>query len=285
PSDICGLGQDLPRLERELLAIAGLDLVTLAARALDARDPMWAIRGLLSSPLAVAVIPDTSGEGIIPGFAEALAAIVAHMGGQATIGPPDAQGRLEAKKLGVDLILTSSDDDFLCQNLGTRAIAKNGPATGQGFAQVLFHMARGQLRDREVLVLGAGPVGRSAASHLSFLGARPVIHDLDPEKAAQAAGAVDNARPWAPGLGTIPSDFPLILEASSSAWIWPEESVAPGTLIAAPGMPFSFRPSTRYVLWAEPLATGTAVMVLGAALGLGGARRFPGLYPRRAPRR
>jgi pyrrolysine biosynthesis protein PylD len=263
-SDISDLGRNWPRLEKELLDLTGLNMIALAAEAVGL--PPQKAPELLAEKL-VAVVPDTSGGGLIPGFSQAVAFIVEALGAKASITKPDAQGLAEAKTIAADFILTSSDDEYICQNLKTQITIENGKATGQGFAQALFRMTKGNIKEQTVLIIGAGPVGSSAARHLAFLGARLIIYDLIVEKAQKLAATLPQTRLWSANLGTIPTDFSLILEASTSDKIWPEDLVSQGTLISAPGMPFSFIPSTRYGLWAEPLATGTAVMLLAATVG------------------
>ncbi|MDR0621459.1 MAG: hypothetical protein LBJ61_06255 [Deltaproteobacteria bacterium] len=319
PKDIANLGLNWPEFDQNLLDLTGLDLFSLAAEALDLlpEDAPDHLAGQLAGQLAgklTAVIPDTSGDGIIEGFSETLVRVAERLGCRARMTGPDAGGWEEAKNWGADFILTSNDDDFVCLNVKTGARAQNGWATGLAFAQVLWRMAAkappeadlgdsglsglvmsgavmsagtlgrgdlakgasprrawggGSLAGETVLVIGAGPVGSSAAWRLSRLGAQTVIRDILPAKAQNLALSVPGAVPWSPGQGAIPGGFKYILEASTSDEVWPEESLAPGSSISCPGMPFSFHPSPRYRLWAEPLATGTATMLLAAAFGVG----------------
>jgi pyrrolysine biosynthesis protein PylD len=163
------------------------------------------------------------------------------------------------------VVLSSDDDDFICRNLKTGFVSRNGEATGRGFAQALFFMARGTAQN-PVLVIGAGEVGSAAARRLSKLGMRTVIHDLDAAKAEDLARKVGGASVPAGRIGDAVKAAPLILEASTSAHVWDPDSVKKGAFVAAPGMPFSFVPGPNYGLWAEPLATGTAVMLMEALL-------------------
>ena len=291
PTDIADLGFNWPEFAQNLLDLTGLDLLSLAAEALDL--PPEEAGGKLAGKL-VAVVPDTSGDGIIEGFSETLVRVAERLGCRARVTGPDAGGFEEAKNWGADFILSSNDDDFVCLNAKTGARAENGWATGLAFAQVLWRMAgraqseaglsggtlsgetlergdlaEGTLSGETVLVIGAGPVGSSAAWRLSRLGAQTVIRDVLPAKAKNLALSVPGAVPWSPSQGIIPGDFKFILEASNSDEVWPEESLALGSVISCTGMPFSFRPSPRYRLWAEPLATGTAAMLLAAAFGVG----------------
>jgi pyrrolysine biosynthesis protein PylD len=137
PTDISDLGLNWSGFDSELLELTGLPLLDLAAGALGLSSGQ--AKALLAGKLT-AVVPDTSGDGLIEGFSQALLRISEHLGTKAVIAAPDAQGLAQARSMGADFVLTSSDDEFLCRNLGTGATAENGQATGLGFAQALVHM-------------------------------------------------------------------------------------------------------------------------------------------------
>ncbi|MDR2301860.1 MAG: hypothetical protein LBF38_07470 [Deltaproteobacteria bacterium] len=265
PTDIAELGLDWTGFEATLFDLTGQSLLALAAQALD-QDPNAAQKALLKK--TVAIVPDSSGEGIIEGFSEALKRIARRLGCQAFITVPNAPGLIEAQNHGADFILSSNDDDFYCLNLKSNHRAPNGQATGLGFAQALYLMNGSNLVNQTVLIIGAGPVGSAAAKRLTSLGAKVLVHDIIPPKAQTLAQSLPGAQVWSPKLGPIPNSFNLILEASTSHKVFPQDQVPLGALISAPGMPFSFTPSPGYRLWSEPLATGTAVMLLMAALNL-----------------
>ncbi|MDR1051599.1 MAG: 3-methylornithyl-N6-L-lysine dehydrogenase PylD [Deltaproteobacteria bacterium] len=265
PSDIAGFGADWSDFDRALKSLAGASLPELALGALDfPLDKTDFLAGKL-----VAVVPDSSGGGVIPGFSESLARVAGRLGARAVVAPPDAPGLRAAADMGADLILTSDDDSFVCRNVKTGLVSHNGPATGLGFAQALLLMAGGSLADRDVLVVGAGEVGGAAAARLESLGASVTVYDIVSSRAGKVADGLSRAQVLRGGIETRLADFELVLEASTSAEVWPEEAVRSGARLAAPGMPFSFVPSPRYGLWSEPLATGTAVMLAWAALGAG----------------
>jgi pyrrolysine biosynthesis protein PylD len=213
----------------------------------------------------VAIIPDSSGEGVIPGFAEALAGIVEYLGAEAFITSPDEKGLLEAEKRNASLVLTSSDDLFVCRDRRSSHVAENGRCTGLGFAQALLAMA-GDAKGRTVLVIGAGPVGLWASRRLTAKGAKVVCCDIVPERAQEVTRLVPEVKVFQGRLEEDLKSFDFIVEASTSSTLWSEEYVKKGACLAAPGMPFSFSFSDRYKLWSEPLATGTAVMLVDACL-------------------
>jgi pyrrolysine biosynthesis protein PylD len=262
-SDVAAIGTDWGAFESALRRLAGVDLIGLCASALGVSPDL--ARRVLSS-LTVAVVPDPSGEGVIEGFSESLVRIALHLGAQARLVAPGQAGFAEARLEGAALTLSASDDDFLAVNAATARVSENGQATGRVYAEALVLMAGGAPIDRDVLVVGAGPVGRAAAAHSLTRGGRPVLMDLDSGLAERSAADVKGARAWTPALGRIPEDFRLIVEASTAALLWPADRLQPGTIIAAPGMPRAIpeRPWLRQ--WHDPLVTGTAMMILEAAL-------------------
>jgi pyrrolysine biosynthesis protein PylD len=249
--------------ERRLTALIQTDLTGLAGSVFGLERAQAA--DILAGQ-TVAVVPDTSGEGRIEGFTEALVFIARRLGAEAFATIPDLAGFKEAKERRATIALTSDDRYFLAMRLSDGFKSENGWATGVGFAQCLSLMTSGRLAGRPVLTVGAGPVGQAGAAWLRRLGAKPIIADLSPALAARAAGLV-GGRVWRPQDGVQPGGFELIFEASTSGRLWPPESLKPGTKVAAPGMPPSFEPSEHYALWHDPLQTGTAVMILQAALG------------------
>ncbi|MDR2367321.1 MAG: 3-methylornithyl-N6-L-lysine dehydrogenase PylD [Deltaproteobacteria bacterium] len=265
PKDIAKLGLNWSNFDRSLFNLTGQSLLSLAAQALDLKTDL-AQQALANKSLAI--VPNSSGEGLIEGFSEALKRIAQRLGCQAFITAPDALGLKQAQSRQADLLLTSDDHDYHCLNLKSSYKAPNGQATGLGFAQALFFMAQAHLQKQRVLVIGAGPVGWAAAQRLSRLGAQVIVHDLIAQKAQALIQSLPGAQIYSQDLGPIPNSFSLILDASSSKQLFPPELIPLGANISAPGMPFSFRPSQGYRLWAEPLATGTAVMLLMAALNL-----------------
>jgi pyrrolysine biosynthesis protein PylD len=269
-ADVSELLNGWSALPARLAALTGLDLAGLAASALDL--PRGAAAELLEAQ-KVAVVPDNSGGGLIEGFGQALVLIAGRLGAGAFLTAPGPAGFVAARAAGATMTLSAGDDDYLAVHLASGKVSENGRATGRGFAEALVRMAERNGRPvagARVLVVGAGPVGRSAAARLRRHGAVPVVLDLDPDLAARAAAEAPGAMVWTPELGPLPTGFGLIVEASTAPVLWPAESFAPGTLVAAPGMPRSVPESPSVLQWHEPLATGTAVMILEAALPLEG---------------
>jgi pyrrolysine biosynthesis protein PylD len=257
-ADVAGVGADWPAFEARLRDLTGTGLLGLAASTLDL--PPGPAASAMSDQL-VAVVPDDSGGGLIEGFGEALAETARHLGARAFLTAP---GDFAAARSGrATMTLSAGDDDFLAVSLTSGRVSENGQATGRIYAEALRLMAGGLIASRRVLVIGAGPVGRAAAGHLVRRGAAPIFFDLDPAKAARAAGQIPGAAAWTPAAGRAPEDFDLFVEASTAASLWP--SLPRGALVSAPGMPRALLESPLVRQWHEPLATGTAMMILEAA--------------------
>ena len=186
-----------------------------------------------------AVVPITSGLGIIGGFSEAVAAILRHAGTETLVTTKtDVAGLQEAYLSGYELAFMADDDVCAAFGIGSAVQSDNGRATGRSFAAALTAAIknRGISPDgARVLVVGAGPVGQSAAEYLAEQRAVPVLCDLDKRKAAEAATRIHNA-----AIISAPpllKSFPYIIEASTAADFISAEDVTAETIIAAPGMP------------------------------------------------
>ena len=80
-------------------------------------------------------------------------------------------------------MLLADDHRFIAYNTSTARIVDNAAATGSIFAAALEQMAGG-LKGKEVLVIGCGRVGESAALVLSRAGAEVVLYDIVPHRSA-----------------------------------------------------------------------------------------------------
>lgn len=261
-NDITDIGTAWTDYERRLHAVTGCGLFELAAGALGL-DPARARQE--TQGLRVGAIPVSSGEGIIGGFAASLASIAVHLGFEAEVLPPDAEGFRLAR--GYDLFIWADDDTYLAENPRTGGVSENGRATGRGFAAALLRMAQGRPGEKRALVLGAGPVGRAGAETLARAGYATFICDLDRDKAGRACAALPGCVPCAPeDLPALPR-FGLVLDAAPTDRCFPLDRLAPEARIAAPCVPCPWpgRIPADARLWHDPLELGTAVMLLEAA--------------------
>ena len=267
-ADLTNPANDRERYEKRLRDRLGLSLAALAADALSVDDGA-AVRALAG--LRVAAVPISSGQGLISGFAGMLAGIADQLGCSGHVVPPDGEGFRAARETGADLAIWADDVDFVAENLASGIRAENGRATGLGFAAALDRLCGG-VGGKTIAVTGCGPVGAAGAEALLRRSAMVVLCDLRPDKAEALADrlrpswgvAVSLCRPdELPGLG------PAIDGLLDAAPKRPEDGPPPlldGLPVAAPAVPNLWPDNRR--LWHDPLQTGTAVMLLAAALDI-----------------
>lgn len=264
---IISIPEKMQNYDSELLAKTGCTLSQLAAES----------AGLINNQIApgcrVAVIPVNSGQGTIRGFSEAVCAIAAHLGFQAYItGFSDVGGLAEAYENNDDLVIMADDQFYVAINLKTHLVAKNDQATAYGYATALSKMAGG-LGGKEVLLIGAGPVGREAGVALCQEGATVIVCDLDMKKEIELAADLKKkfgAQAVLSGMNLVEAleRKPLIFDASPGDSFIPAALVDENTLIAAPGLPLGLDEQALDKvgehLIHDPLQIGTAVMLLKA---------------------
>ncbi len=229
-------------------------------------------RDLAVACLKAGVVPMTCGKGIIGEFAETVAGILDHLGLQAfTTLQSDAAGVAEAFEANADIVMMADDNRFVALVPKTARIIDNAVATGRGFAAALDFMADG-LQGKKALVIGCGPVGRSAAEALIHFGASVSAYDLDAAKGEDLISAMYRSH----GVKMVLEhsferaldDHRFIIEATSSPAIIDENHLTPATRIAAPGMPLGISAAAyekeRNHIFHDPLQTGVATMGLMA---------------------
>ncbi len=233
--DIDGLGGSLPEYEAFLHRLIGTGLAGIAAHARDGRQGEAACVQSLGRSL-IGIVPVSYGKGVIPGFTEALRDIVTFLGAKAFIARQvNILGMAEAVERGATLLLLSDDDDFMVLNLRDNRTSHNSEATGQGFAAALALMAGG-LEGKEVLVVGAGPVGSAAAAWIDSHRGRCLIYDQSIEAAHRLAQSITGAR-VADQLGPALARCDLVIEATPVANVLRRAWLRPEHRIAAPGVP------------------------------------------------
>ena len=254
--------------EKRLYDRLGFSLVDLAADALsvDSRSALRALAGL-----RVAAVPVSSGQGFIPGFAGMLAGIAEQLGCSGHAVPPDEDGFRAAREIGASLVIWADDATFVAENLASGTRTENGKATGMGFAAALDRLCGG-VKGKIIAVAGCGPVGSAGAEALLRRSAGVVLCDLRRERAEALA---DRLRPsWGAAVSLCsPKDLPDLALAIDglldAAPRRPEDGppALPDHLpVSAPAVPNLWPDGPR--LWHDPLQTGTAVMLLAAALDI-----------------
>jgi len=228
-------------LDRDLLYRTGYTLLGLAARTAvkSSIDVESEIRNYTA-----AVVPVSSGAGVIPGFAESVRAILSHIGLKAFITPPDIAGIGEAVERRADLFFAADDHRFLAFNLTGSLVVDNARATAAGFVQALaaaIEIASGDLTgrvlaDRDVLVLGLGAVGKHAAMELQRLGAQVWVYDSDAAKVTVFADSSKRVM-TVPDIETGLRKIDYIFDATPAAGIIDENMIRSTTIISCPGVP------------------------------------------------
>jgi pyrrolysine biosynthesis protein PylD len=270
--DLEAAGRDLEAYDRCLRAKTGLALRGLACRAAGLAEPEFARR---SATCRAAVVPLSCGEGVIAGFAESVQRILSHLGLTAAVAAePDAAGLAEAFGHQSDLVFLADDRRFIAINAAGRSVVDNAEATGAGFAWGLNLMAGG-LGDRPVLVLGCGPVGRSAARTVLGMGGRVSLCDVVPEARGRVVAGLSESAPGRISVEPDPQSalarHRLIIDATPAADLIGAAHIHADTFIGAPGVPLGLTPravakiSDR--LLHDMLEIGVATMAAGALAG------------------
>lgn len=265
-ADVQPLNGSLVSYDQYLLDATGHDLADLAlmTAGLPAEE---ATRSALGA-LRLAVVPITSGLGLIGGFAQSVCAILDHLGCRTFVTTAtDVAGLAAATRLKPAAIFLSDDADFMALDVARGTAVHNTPATALGFVAGLACMAGG-LEGRKVLLLGCGPVGCAAAEELLQRGAKLVLYDhqadcsnllrerLIPEYATRVEIAAS--------FRDATAGVDLLFDATNRGDHIDAEVITKHTRIAAPGMPCGVTAAARrrlgHRLLHDPLQIGVATM-------------------------
>jgi pyrrolysine biosynthesis protein PylD len=262
--------EQLQRIDLELSRRAATDLRGVALKTIGIEDDRTG-KSLRGSRLAVA--PMTSGQGIIPGFAEAVCGIAAHVGFYAwKTGGTDVAGIAEAYRDAADILLFADDHRFVAINTRSRLITDNDRATGEGFAVLLDQMTSG-VSGLACGVIGCGPVGSASALRLARMGAELTVCDLNEDRARRLASRIRAVTGVSIGLvrevGELTARCRGIVDATPASRIIGADAIEADTVIVAPGVPHGLTPEalTRIGLrfYHDALPLGVATMALAAA--------------------
>lgn len=218
-----------------LVRMTGSSLMQLAAQAaykeidyLSKRNPL------------VAVIPMTCGQGIIGGFVESVASIITYLGSNAVITKSsDAGGVAEAVQQGAEILFMADDDRFVAINLRSGKVSDNGDATGRGYVAGLERMCQG-LKGKNVLLLGAGPVGSSAALALVSHGTRVTVYDINLSASQRLSSAMKKMGynvDVETDLESSLAKHQIFFDACPAEDVIDLRYISKETMIAAPGIP------------------------------------------------
>jgi len=236
--DICDITSNLKSYDDELKTKTGQTLRQLACHAVG-------IGETAASPVITAcgvqVIPMTCGQGVIGGFSETISKIAVHLGFNSKVtSATDVVGLAEAIKKQTDIIMMADDHCFIAVHLPSGRLADNSEATGKGFAAGLDLMA-GSLKGKKILVLGAGPVGRSATQTLLLRGAEVSIYDINQQLCRDLASEARSVHHMdinvEKDLNQALSTHLYLMDATPMPDLIDADFVSPDTIVAAPGVP------------------------------------------------
>ena len=256
----------LQELDKNLQLSTDHCLLSLSAHSIS--KPFKDIASEIKNYTA-AVVPISSGAGVIPGFAEAVSAVLKHLGLNAYITrQPDVGGFGEALSGGADIVLAADDKQFLSINLNNRKVTDNAWATALGFAHALAVVAEKNHRTiagQKVLVLGLGPVGCYAVLELIKLGFKVTVYDTDAVKLEAFVASCRNVQK-ANDIRSAMQEIRYVFDATPAAEIVNETMIGPSTVISCPGVPHGLTKGALSQIGSrlihDNLPLGVATMVL-----------------------
>jgi len=217
------------------------------------------------SNVRVAVIPITSGMGVIGGFSQSVNAIVKRLGMKSYVTEgTDVNGFDQAVRDHVDMIMMADDAKFVAYNVLTADTTNNSWGTAMGYAVALKNAADG-VAGKNVLVIGAGLVGTEAVQILKSWGANVSVTDIKFEKAQALKEKYGVNALW--DVENALASHKYILNAAPA--IFPGRLIMEGAVVSTPGVPHYFDEEARRKAKAiihDPLEIGTAMMAVNSAL-------------------
>ena len=263
-ADVVHIPRTLGQYDKELRSKTGCNLLEIAE---DASNTKGTVRRILRRTEA-AVVPISSGRGVIDGFSEAVAAILDHIGLQTLITEgADVVGITEAYEQGADLMLIADDRKFVAINMHTMRVVDNAAATAKAYVAALSRMANG-LAGKTVLVIGVGHVGSAAISDLILRSAKPLALDVDIPKLNEVKTRFGHKiSVFQSSTGAL-RETNLIINTAPAKNIIKADMLHENTLISAPAIPLGLTEAAlRKVgknLVHDPLQLGVATMAVEA---------------------
>lgn len=265
PEQVKTIPKNLHNYEKELIRKTGISLSGIAKHTLRIEDDVTTILNKTTS----AIIPITTGEGIIPGFTEAVLSILTHIGMNAYITKKtDVGGFAEAISRQADVIFAADDNFFIAINLQTHYASDNSACTGKAYVAALDLAVKG-IKGKTVLVIGYGPVGQAATIELLDRCANVVLYDIDQVKIGQAKHKFKDRIHIVHSIKEGLWYSNLIVDATPVPDIISEDMITENTFIAAPGIPLGLTNSalkkiSQTHLIHDSLELGVATMALDA---------------------
>ena len=264
--DITSIADELQTYDEELVGKTGRTLTGIACHAADISEAEML---KIAADIRVSVVPITFGQGVIPGFCETIANIVSHMGCRALVAQQaNVAGLAEAYEDKSDILMFADDDRFVAIDVKNGIVVDNAVATAEGFIAGLNLMAGG-LNQKNVLVLGCGPVGRAAAHTLVQEGAIVSIYDINSESSSYLASEIKKISKTQINiiekLDQALTEHQFIVDATPAAEIIRASHISAQTRISAPGVPLGLDKAAQAKitdrLLHDPLQIGVATMI------------------------
>lgn len=248
-------------LNQYLIKTTGMGLRALACEAVGLREDE-----INFSELSIAVVPITSGKGIIRGFSETVAETIRSLGAETVVTDAcDVSGLAEAVSHGFDIVFMADDDRFIAVNRKKGVFSDNVWATACGYVTALRLAAGGSLEGETVLIIGAGRVGSTASLMLLEEGAHVEVVDIRREKTDRLVRNVPKIVPRY-NLAEAIRENRLILNASPGRISG--EDIKESAIISSPGVPYAFdmegEAKAKKIIH-DILGLGVAVMLTSAA--------------------
>ena len=263
--DIDQIVYQMEQYNQELICKTGHALSEIAAHAIGVNRMGEGV----CDPGPIAVIPMTCGQGVISGFAETVAGILTFLGMKAFVpNSSDAKGFAEALEQKAEILFMADDDKFIATYLKTGRWSDNSEATGRGYVAALDYMTRG-LKDRNVLIIGAGPVGCAAAFSVLDFGGKVHVYDKNYRASEKLANDVLERRGQVihieKELDSALKDHRVIFDACSEAEFITQDHLYSDSYVAAPGVPLGIHADAieriQRRLIHDPLQLGVATML------------------------
>ncbi|MCE5284638.1 MAG: 3-methylornithyl-N6-L-lysine dehydrogenase PylD [Pelosinus sp.] len=243
-TDIEEISGALTIYNKTLQANFGAGLFDIAAYAVN-KQPGEMVA--LLDKATIGVVPITSGQGVISGFSATVQSIINFLGGKAFVTKgSDVGGLAEAVSRGAEVLFLADDDNFVALHLKSGRVVCNSEATGRGYSAALALMAQG-LSKKQVLVVGAGPVGLGAAAFLLQQQAIVSVFDINRKKAEAIRKSLPDVQ-VADSLEAALAKCSLVLEATPSANVIKACHVTEKMMVAAPGVPLGVEPEAAALL-------------------------------------
>lgn len=265
--DVRSIPAELADYDSGLTAKTGCSLRGIACLAAGVQEEE--IKDSLKNA-RIGVIPITGGKGVITGFCDAVAGIVAHMGCKTVITQAtDVAGLAEAFEKRADIVMLADDHRFVALHTVSRPMIENAVATGMGFVAGLGLMT-GDLKMKNVLVIGCGPVGRSATAELVAMRARISVYDSNSTRSLDLAEALKQSSnvtiQIVKDLDQALKSHKFIIDASPATDIIHARHIMADTYISAPGVPVGLDQDALLKignrLLHDPLQIGVATMTM-----------------------